>query len=128
MKLENNKSKNTVVCAINGIVKATKTELNFKIDIVCAVIVIALGFVFKINNYEWIAIVFAIGVMLCAELLNTAIETVVDMYTRQENEMAGKAKDIAAGAVLILAINVSVIGGIIFIPKIIDCLSKNLIV
>ena len=52
--------------------------------------------------------------------MNTAIETVVDMFTREKNELAGKAKDISAGAVLILAIASAIVGGIIFIPKIIE--------
>ena len=52
--------------------------------------------------------------------INAAIETVVDMFTREKNELAGKAKDISAGAVLILAIASAIVGGIIFIPKIIE--------
>ena len=118
MKLENEKSKNAFFCAIKGIGQAIKTERNLVFDIFVAIIVIILGFVFKINFSEWIICILSVGLMLFAELMNTAIETVVDMYTREKNDMAGKAKDISAGAVLVLAINVAIIGGIIFIPKI----------
>lgn len=118
MKLENEKSKNAFFCAIKGIGQAIKTERNLVFDIFVAIIVIILGFVFKINFSEWIICILSVGLMLFAELMNTAIETVVDMYTREKNNMAGKAKDISAGAVLVLAINVAIIGGIIFIPKI----------
>ncbi len=118
MKLENEKSKNAFLCAIKGIGQAIKTERNLVFDIFVAIIVIILGFVFKISFPEWIICILSVGLMLFAELMNTAIETVVDMYTREKNDMAGKAKDISAGAVLVLAINVAIIGGIIFIPKI----------
>ena len=118
MKLENEKSKNAFLCAIKGIGQAIKTERNLVFDIFVAIIVIILGFVFKINFPEWIICILSVGLMIFAELMNTAIETVVDMYTREKNDMAGKAKDISAGAVLVLAINVAIIGGIIFIPKI----------
>lgn len=118
MKLENEKCQNAFLCALNGLVKAIKTERNLKIDILIAIVVIIFGFVLKINNYEWIFCIFSIGIMLFAELINTAIETVVDMYTREKNEMAKRAKDISAGAVLVLAVNIAIVGGIIFIPKI----------
>ena len=74
----------------------------------------------KISINEWIICITLIGLVLSAELMNTAIETVVDMFTREKNELAGKAKDISAGAVLILAIASAIVGGIIFIPKIIE--------
>lgn len=118
MKLENEKCPNAVICALNGLVKAIKTEQNLRIDIIVAVVIIILGFIFKINVYEWIVCILSIGVMLFAELMNTAIEAVVDMYTREKNAMAKRAKDISAGAVLVLAINIAIVGGIIFIPKV----------
>ncbi|MBP3708183.1 MAG: diacylglycerol kinase [Clostridia bacterium] len=124
MKLENEKCQNAVICALSGLVKAIKTEQNLKIDILVAVVIIVCGFVFKINNYEWIACIFSIGIMLFAELMNTAIETVVDMYTREKNEMAKRAKDISASAVLVLALNIAIVGGIIFIPKVFSLLIK----
>lgn len=122
MRLENEKSKNTFICAINGIFNALKTEKNLRFDMFVALIVIIAGFVFKINTGEWITCLLSIALMLFAELINTAIETVVDMYTREKNELAGRAKDIAAGAVLIMAINVAIVGLIIFVPKLLEFL------
>lgn len=120
MKLENEKCSNAFVCAARGIKEAIKTEANLKFDILFAIIIIACGFFFRINMVEWIVCILTIGVMLFAEVMNTAVEAVVDLYTREKNEQARKAKDISAGAVLVLAIVSAVIGAIIFIPKIIS--------
>lgn len=119
MRLENEESKNTFVYALRGWKKAVKGEKNLKIDCAIAVIVIILGILLKINTGEWIICILLIGLVLSAELMNTAIETVVDMYTRKRNVLAEKAKDIAAGSVLIIAVTAAIIGLIIFIPKII---------
>ena len=120
MKLQNEKHKNPFYYAIKGWGHALKTELNLKFDVLVAILTIVLGIVFKISINEWIICITLIGLVLSAELMNTAIETVVDMFTREKNELAGKAKDISAGAVLILAIASAIVGGIIFIPKILS--------
>ena len=117
MRLENEKKENTFLCAFRGIFGAIKSERNVKIDIVAAILVVVCGFVFKINITEWLICLILIALVISAELMNTAIEAVVDMYTREKNPLAKKAKDIAAGSVLITAIMSAVIGGIIFIPK-----------
>lgn len=124
MKLENEKCSNAFVCAARGIKEAVKTEANLKFDIIVAVIIIVCGFLFKISMIEWIMCIISIGVMLFAEIMNTAVETVVDLVTREKNKQAEKAKDISAGAVLILSINVAIIGFIIFIPKIANLINK----
>ncbi|MBR2704068.1 MAG: diacylglycerol kinase family protein [Clostridia bacterium] len=124
MKLENEKCSNAFVCAARGIKEAIKTEANLKFDILVAIIIIACGFFFRINMVEWIVCILAIGVMLFAELMNTAVEAVVDLYTREKNKQAERAKDISAGAVFILSINVAIIGLIIFIPKVVDIINK----
>ena len=120
MKLQNEKHKNPFYYAIKGWGHALKTELNLKFDVLVAILTIVLGIVFKISIHEWIICITLIGLVLSAELMNTSIETVVDMFTREKNELAGKAKDISAGAVLILAIASAIVGGMIFIPKIIE--------
>ena len=124
MKLENEKCSNAFVCAVRGLREAIKTEKNVKFDIVVATIIIAFGFYFRISTIEWIVCVLSIGVMLFAEFMNTAIEATVDLVTREKNKQAEKAKDISAGAVLILSINVAVIGLIVFIPKLIELIHK----
>lgn len=118
MKLENEKCSNSLVCAIRGVVNALKTEKNLRIDFIIAICIIAFSFAVKISFFEWMVCLVSIGLMLSAELFNTAIEYFVDMYTREKNEMAGKIKDISAGAVLILSLNIAIVGIIIFLPKI----------
>ena len=123
MKLENEKNKNSFVYALTGIKKAIKSEKNIKIDIVAAILVIIAAAVLKISTVEWIVCLVLISGVLSAEMMNTAIEAAIDLYTREKRELAAKAKDIAAGAVLVKAIVSAVIGGIIFIPKIIEMFS-----
>ena len=105
--------------AFEGIFFAFKTQTNIYIHIIISVLVIIAGFIFKINRVEWLFIIFAIGLVLAAELLNTAIETLVDLVSPTYNEKAGQVKDVAAGAVLIAAIVSVIIGGIVFLPRII---------
>ena len=120
MKLEGEKSKNTFFYALRGIVRAIKTEKNIRFHLVAAILVIILAIILEISIAEWIVCILLIGCVISAELMNTAIETVVDMYTREKNSLAEKAKDVAAGSVLVLAIVSAIIGAIIFIPKIIE--------
>jgi len=89
-----------------------------KIHCLVASIVIILGGFYGLSAIEWMFISFAIGGVLALELLNTAIERVVDLVTEELHPLAKQAKDIAAGAVLIYAILSVVIGSIIFFPKI----------
>lgn len=118
MKLENGECKNTFICAINGIKQSLKSEKNLKIDFIIAIFVIIAGFIFKINFIEWIICIISIGLVISAEIMNTAVETIVDMFTREKNELAGKAKDMAAGSVLLIAITTAIVGTMIFLPKI----------
>ena len=105
--------------AIKGIFHAFKYEKNIWIESVCAVAIIIAGFVFKINTIEWIAIVFCIGIVFACEIINTAIEAIVNFISPEYHKKAGLIKDLAAGAVLIVAIMSVVIAAIIFVPKLI---------
>ena len=105
--------------ALEGFITSFKTEQNMKIHIFIMSMVIIFGIFLKISKAEWIICIILFAVVISAELFNTAIETVVDMITLEKNEKAKIAKDIAASAVLVLAIGASIIGLIIFIPKII---------
>lgn len=109
---------NSFKYAIQGILSSFKTERNMKIHIFIMILVIIAGFILKINKYEWIACILCFAIVISGELFNTAIETVVDMVMPYKNDKAKIAKDIAAGAVLTLAIGAAVIGVIIFVPKI----------
>ena len=109
---------NSFKYAIQGILSSFKTERNMKIHIFIMILVIIAGVILKINKYEWIACILCFAIVISGELFNTAIETVVNMVMPYKNDKAKIAKDIAAGAVLTLAIGAAVIGVIIFVPKI----------
>ena len=115
---------NSFKYAIEGIISSFKTERNMKIQVLAMIVVIALGLFFKLNKVEWCFIIIAIASVISAELFNTAIETVVDMVSPERNPKAKLAKDIAAGAVLVVAIGAAIIGFIIFGPQIINVFSK----
>lgn len=123
-KQEYKKLINSFKYAIEGIISSFKTERNMKIHVLAMIIVIVFGFVFMLDKIEWCFIIIAIISVISAELLNTAIETVVDMISPEKNPKAKLAKDIAAGAVLVVAIGAAIMGIIIFGPKIISVFSK----
>ena len=103
--------------AFEGITHAFKTERNFKIHVLAATIVTISGILTKLSIQEWLVILILIGGMLALEILNTAVERLVDLTTSERLPLAKQAKDLAAGAVLIYAIASAIIGFIIFIPK-----------
>lgn len=105
---------------ISGLRYAYKNEQNLEVDICIAVLVVILGFLFKISISEWAILTITVGLVISFELINTALEAVVDLITDKYHPLAKVAKDTSAAAVLILAI-VSIIEGlIIFLPKIIS--------
>lgn len=122
MKVKTKKLINSFKYAWEGIVSSFKTERNMKIHILVMLIVILAGIWLKLSGFEWLICVLLFAVVISSELFNTAIETIVDMVMPYKNEKAKLAKDVSAGAVLIVAIAAVVIGGIIFIPKIIEIL------
>lgn len=104
--------------AFNGIYYSIKSQTNLKIHIISAIIAIIMGFCFKLSNHEWLIISIVIGLVISAEMINSSIEALVDLISPEYQESAKNAKDISAGAVLILAIVAVVVGFIIFVPKI----------
>lgn len=109
----------SVYHALQGVIETVKVEKNIKTHLVITAFVIIAGFLFNISLVEWLSIVICIGLVLGMELLNTSIEHTVDLASQmQYHNLAKKAKDASAGAVLIVAIMSVVIGMIIFIPKI----------
>lgn len=105
--------------AWKGVKDVICREHNAWIHLTIALLTIIAGFIFNIQRIEWIAIVICIGIVIAAEAFNTAIERLVNLTSPEWNPMAGKVKDIAAGAVLICAIAAAIVGLIIFIPYII---------
>jgi diacylglycerol kinase len=110
--------------AIKGLKTLFQTQANARIHALAIVVVTVLGFCFDIETWEWCSVVVAFAVVLSAEAVNTAIEFVVDLVSPQYHPLAGKAKDVAAAAVLITAMGAAVIGALIFLPKILVFLQK----
>ncbi len=102
--------------AFRGIGKAVKSGRNFRIMLVCFVLVVAAGFIFGISGWEWIAVLLSSGSVLALEMINTALESLTDLATAKHHPLAEKAKDIAAGAVLVLSLAALAVGLIIFLP------------
>lgn len=110
--------------AIKGLKTLFQTQANARIHALAIVVVTAFGFYFKIETWEWCSVVIAFAMVLSTEAMNTAIEFVVDLVSPQYHPLAGKAKDVAAAAVLIAAMGAVMIGAIIFLPKILDLFQK----
>ncbi len=104
--------------ALNGILYAVKTQGNFKLHLAAATIVVFAGCYFNLASTDWLWLILAMGLVLMAELFNTALEILVDFISPTYHKKAGLVKDTAAAAVLIAAITAALIGLIIFIPKI----------
>lgn len=103
--------------AINGIINTVRTERNMKIHLVAAILVMIACFFFDISKVEFLILVVTISMVMAAEVVNTAIEAVVDMSTNYYHPLAKIAKNAAAGAVLITAINAAIVGYVIFWDK-----------
>ena len=106
--------------AFNGIKLLITREHNAWIHCFTAVCVIIAGVAFGISTTEWIAVTFAIGTVLAAEAVNSSIEAIADFVSPGYNEAIKRTKDLAAGAVLIIAIAAAIVGLIIFVPKIME--------
>ena len=106
--------------AFQGIFNTIRTERNIKIHCAAAILVTIFGIWLQISKTEWMICFILFGLILALELVNTAVEATVDLFTEERKPLAKKAKDAAAGAVLIVAIFAAVIGILIFIPKLLD--------
>ena len=104
--------------ALDGIIYALKYEHNMIIILLATLVVISLGFMFKINEIEWLICILIISMITATELINTAIEAAIDLETLKKHPLAKIAKDCASGATLILVITSVIIGIVIFVPKI----------
>lgn len=121
-KLHNDNFIDALKNAISGLAYTIKTQLNIKRQLAIAIFVIAIGLILKTPKIEFMFLIFSIALVIFAETLNTAIETVVDMYTEKYNEKAKIAKDVGAGAVLVCSLNSIVIAIVVFAEKILEVL------
>ncbi|HAH25966.1 MAG TPA: diacylglycerol kinase [Prolixibacteraceae bacterium] len=113
-----NKRFKSFAYAWNGIKILLREEHNSRIHLVAAIGVVMAGFFFKISALEWMGIVFAIGLVIVLEIINSAIENISDFISPGMNDQIKKIKDLSAAGVLVGAITAAIIGLIVFVPKI----------
>ena len=99
-----------------GVWSALRSEIHMRFHAVATVLVIGLGFYCGISRLEWALVALAVSGVWAAELLNTALEALTDLVSPDFHPLAGKAKDIAAGAALLAAIGAAVVGALVFGP------------
>ncbi|WP_298344329.1 diacylglycerol kinase family protein [uncultured Algibacter sp.] len=108
----------SVSYAFKGALLLLKTEASIKIQFVIALIVTIAGFYYEISHSEWIVQILAIGLVMSVEGVNTAIEEIANFIHPERHHKIGLIKDIAAGAVFIASVFASIIGLVIYLPKI----------
>ncbi len=101
-----------------GVLVLLRTQANARIHAVAAILAVTAGFGFRISREEWCAVVGAIGLVFAAESINTAIEAAVDLASPEQHPLAERAKDVAAGGVLLAALAAAVIGLLVFGPRV----------
>lgn len=110
---------NSFKYAFDGLKYAFLYEQNLTVHILATIIVIIMGFIFKISVFEWLVLFLIIGLVIATELINTSIEATIDLITDEINPLAKVAKDTAASAVLVFGLTALIVGALIFLPKII---------
>jgi diacylglycerol kinase (ATP) len=108
--------------AFQGIFSAYQSGHNLWIQSFVGMLVILAGIWLEVSKTEWLILIICIGMVLSAEIFNSSIEKLVDLVSPDYNKKAGRIKDLAAGAVLMLSITAAVIGLLIFIPRLINLL------
>lgn len=112
--------KNSIKYAVEGIYEGWRNHPNFRLQAAVMAAVLAAGWGWRISAAEWIAVILASGLVLSAEMANTAIESVVNLATKERRPEAKVAKDAGAGMVLVAAITAAIVGVIIFGSKILE--------
>ena len=107
--------------ALDGIGVASKGR-SFRIQLAAGVAVVTAGLLFRISPGEWIAVVLCIGLVLGGECANTALEAMVDLASPDRHPLAKRAKDAAAGAILLFSLTSAVVGAIVFLPRLLGLL------
>jgi len=103
--------------ALRGALLLMRTEASIKIQVFIALVMTAAGFYFEISDTEWILQIFAIGMVMGVEGMNTAAEKICDYIQPEFDAKIGFIKDISAGAVMLVSIAAAIIGLIIYLPK-----------
>lgn len=108
--------------AVRGVGWLIRTERHARYHLLATALVVCLGLWQSISSGEWCAVVLSIGLVWTAEALNTAVERVVDLCSPDHHLLAGQAKDLAAGAVLLAALAAVIVGLIVFLPRLAEYL------
>lgn len=103
--------------AVAGVVYSLRTQRNMRIHFTAALLVLGLGLYFRVSSRDLLFLFFAITLVIMAEMFNTAVETVVDLYVQTFHPLARIAKNVAAGAVLMAALNSIVVAYIVIYPR-----------
>ncbi|NQV23838.1 MAG: diacylglycerol kinase family protein [Rhodopirellula sp.] len=102
--------------AFRGLGFALRSEIHVRIHLVATLAVIGAGLYFDLSINEWCSVSLAIGLVIASEILNTAIERLVDIVRPEHDAAAGQVKDLASAATLVAAFAAAVIGLLIFGP------------
>lgn len=105
--------------AFSGIKQLVVSEHNAWIHCTVALLVVLAGWWLRISSMEWVAVTIVIGAVLAAEAINSSIESLCDMVSPEHHPHIKRVKDLAAGAVLLMAIAAAVVGLIVFLPKLV---------
>ena len=105
--------------AARGLRYGVRCERNVRIDCCFAVLALVLAAIFRVSAEQWLAIVICIAVVVAFELMNTAVETLTDLASPQFHPLAGRAKDCAAAACLVVSVGALVVGMVIFVPYVV---------
>jgi len=116
--MKNKRIQDSFINAIDGVIRAIRTERNMKIHVVSAVCVLLLCLYYKITKTEFLIICLTITFVIVCELINTAVEALVDIIVDVYHPKAKKIKDVAAGAVFMSAMMSLVVGYVIFFDRI----------
>jgi len=110
--------------AFRGLIDLFKSQVNARIHGAAVLAVVLAGFYFQISRTEWIAVTLCILLVFSLEAMNTAIEYLTDLVSPDFHPLAGKAKDVAAAAVLLAAFGAVLVGLIIFLPRVLSGFPK----
>ncbi len=110
--------------AFRGLKVLLQTQHNARIHAVATVLVVVAGALLRISAFDWALIALAVLCVWAAEAMNTAIEFVVDLVSPEHHPLAAKAKDVAAGAVLVAAIGSAIVGGLVFGPHVVRMFAR----
>lgn len=111
--------------ALKGLSFMVRTQANARIHLVASLLVTAGAWYFEFSPGEWALVILCMTLVWCAEAFNTSLESLTDLVSPDEHPLAGKAKDLAAAAVLLTAIGSLIIGILLFLPRVAELFCRN---